>query len=110
MSTSKLTLALIGGTGLTELDEHSEVLEIDTPYGSPSAPIRVISNDPIRLLFLPRHGSPHRFPSDGRADLVGRWLGPGIPISELPPEVRSPAPEAAIRLSATSEFLTSADG
>jgi 5'-methylthioinosine phosphorylase len=62
MSTSKLTLALIGGTGLTELDEHSEVLEIDTPYGSPSAPIRVISTDPIRLLFLPRHGSPHRFP------------------------------------------------
>lgn len=55
-------LALVGGTGLTELDDHAEALEIDTPYGPPSAPIRIISNDPIRLLFLPRHGSPHRFP------------------------------------------------
>ena len=62
MPADKSTLALIGGTGLTELDEHSEQLEFNTPYGLPSAPIRVVSNDPIRLLFLPRHGSPHRFP------------------------------------------------
>jgi 5'-methylthioinosine phosphorylase len=56
------TLALIGGTGLTELAEAAETLEVDTPYGAPSAPIRVISADPVRLLFLPRHGNPHRFP------------------------------------------------
>ncbi len=56
------TLALIGGTGLTELAEAAETLVVDTPYGAPSAPIRVISSDPVRLLFLPRHGSPHRFP------------------------------------------------
>jgi len=56
------TLALIGGTGLTELAEAAETLVIDTPYGAPSAPIRVISSDPARVLFLPRHGSPHRFP------------------------------------------------
>ena len=62
MSGHQLTLALIGGTGLTELDEHHEVLDIDTPYGAPSAAIRVVSTDPVRLLFLPRHGSPHRIP------------------------------------------------
>jgi len=55
-------LALIGGTGLTELDDVTETLDLDTPYGAPSAPIRVISTGPVRLLFLPRHGSPHRFP------------------------------------------------
>jgi 5'-methylthioinosine phosphorylase len=60
--TSLRTLALIGGTGLTELSELSETLVVDTPYGAPSAPIRVISTAPVRLLFLPRHGSPHRFP------------------------------------------------
>jgi purine nucleoside phosphorylase len=60
--TSELTLALVGGTGLTELEDHAEALDIDTPYGLPSAPIRVIETDPLRLLFLPRHGSPHRFP------------------------------------------------
>lgn len=59
---SERTLALVGGTGLTELDNHAESLDIDTPYGLPSAPIRVIETEPLRLLFLPRHGSPHRFP------------------------------------------------
>lgn len=58
----QLSLALIGGTGLTELDESLETLLIETPYGSPSAGIRVIETEPMRLLFLPRHGNPHRFP------------------------------------------------
>ena len=62
MSKEDFTLALIGGTGLTELDERAETLDIDTPYGPASAGIRVVSTDPIRLLFLPRHGNPHRFP------------------------------------------------
>lgn len=64
--TVRLTLALVGGTGLTELEEDSgkglETLDIDTPYGRPSAPIRVVATEPLRLLFLPRHGNPHRFP------------------------------------------------
>jgi 5'-methylthioinosine phosphorylase len=60
--TAHATLALIGGTGLTELDEHGESIGIDTPYGPPSAAIRVVETSPLRLLFLPRHGSPHRFP------------------------------------------------
>ena len=57
-----ITLALVGGTGLTELQESAEVLTLDTPYGAPSAPIRVVAEAPVRLLFLPRHGNPHRFP------------------------------------------------
>ena len=57
-----VTLGLIGGTGLTELDDGFETLHIDTPYGPPSDPVRVLPGGPVRLLFLPRHGSPHRFP------------------------------------------------
>lgn len=57
-----VTLAMIGGTGLTEFDPDCESLEIDTPYGPPSAPVRVVQIDPVRLLFMPRHGNPHRFP------------------------------------------------
>lgn len=56
------TLALVGGTGLTELQPAAETLVPDTPYGAPSAPVQVIQNEPVRVLFLPRHGSPHRFP------------------------------------------------
>ena len=56
------TLGLIGGTGLTELDDCSELLEIETPYGEPSGAVQVLQTKPVRLLFLPRHGNPHRFP------------------------------------------------
>ncbi len=62
MSSAEPALALIGGTGLTELSEHSATLAIDTPFGPPSAAIQVIATRPVRLLFLPRHGSPHRYP------------------------------------------------
>jgi 5'-methylthioinosine phosphorylase len=58
----RMTLGLIGGTGLTELQESLDTVEIDTPYGPPSAPLRVVAETPVRLLFLPRHGSPHRYP------------------------------------------------
>ena len=57
-----LTLAMVGGTGLTELDDSLETISLETPYGIPSADIRVIESDAVRLLFLPRHGNPHRFP------------------------------------------------
>ncbi len=61
MNTS-VTLALVGGTGLTELDEHVKSISVDTPYGEPSAPISEVQSGPVRLLFLPRHGNPHVFP------------------------------------------------
>lgn len=56
------TLALLGGTGLTEYGGRFDTLPMDTPYGQPSAPVRLLATDPLRLLFLPRHGSPHRYP------------------------------------------------
>jgi len=60
--TTGLTLALVGGTGLSEIDNELETIAIDTPFGAPSAPIRVLETGPVRVLFLPRHGNPHRIP------------------------------------------------
>ena len=59
---ASVTLALVGGTGLTQLDETVKSISVDTPYGAPSAPISELISGPVRLLFLPRHGNPHRFP------------------------------------------------
>ncbi|MEE4293609.1 MAG: S-methyl-5'-thioinosine phosphorylase [Xanthomonadales bacterium] len=56
------TLGLIGGTGLTRVEGPLDELEIETPYGRPSAPIRVMQEGPVTLLFLPRHGDPHVYP------------------------------------------------
>jgi 5'-methylthioinosine phosphorylase len=59
---SGVTLGLIGGTGLNAFDERCATLEPDTPYGPPAAPLRVVEGEGCRILFLARHGSPHRFP------------------------------------------------
>ncbi|MCP5161869.1 MAG: S-methyl-5'-thioinosine phosphorylase [Hahellaceae bacterium] len=58
------TLAIIGGTGLTEL-EGLEILEsktIVTPYGEPSAPLLFGQLNRRPVVFLARHGNPHRIP------------------------------------------------
>lgn len=58
------TYAIIGGTGLTQLDglEIQRSVEIETPYGAPSAPVLVGEYAGREVLFLARHGHPHRFP------------------------------------------------
>lgn len=61
--TEKL-LAVIGGTGLTELDglKLVEQRELDTPWGKPSAPLLFGEYQGKHLVFLARHGNPHRIP------------------------------------------------
>ncbi|WP_263264943.1 S-methyl-5'-thioinosine phosphorylase [Pseudomonas sp. RIT-PI-S] len=58
------TYAIIGGTGLTQLDglEIRRSVDIETPYGAPSAPVLVGEYAGREVLFLARHGHPHRFP------------------------------------------------
>ena len=57
-------LAIIGGSGLTQLEgfQLSETRQIDTPYGTPSAPISCGHFHGQALLFLPRHGAQHSLP------------------------------------------------
>ena len=59
-----IALAVIGGTGLYSLAgfENVETVERDTPYGMPSAPIRVGSLGGARVAFLARHGEAHGVP------------------------------------------------
>nr|MBF0685665.1 S-methyl-5'-thioinosine phosphorylase [Pseudomonas sp.] len=56
--------AIIGGTGLTQLTGFtlSEALTMDTPYGMPSADILRGEFSGREVLFLARHGHPHRIP------------------------------------------------
>ncbi|MBJ96137.1 MAG: S-methyl-5'-thioadenosine phosphorylase [Rickettsiales bacterium] len=55
------TVAVIGGSGLYEMEGLSEVEEIvfDTPFGSPSDAIISGMLNGVRMLFLPRHGRGH---------------------------------------------------
>ncbi|MDH5547493.1 MAG: S-methyl-5'-thioinosine phosphorylase [Gammaproteobacteria bacterium] len=57
-------LAIIGGTGLTTL-ENLEIVSrqiMQTPYGEPSAPLSIGNLAGREVMFLPRHGYGHTIP------------------------------------------------
>ncbi len=55
---------IIGGSGLYALDgiEVLDRLEIDTPFGPPSAPLTLARIGSREVVFLPRHGEGHTIP------------------------------------------------
>lgn len=59
-----MTLAIIGGTGLTQIAELTITGEqtLETPFGLPSAPYVFGELNGHPLIFLARHGNPHRIP------------------------------------------------
>lgn len=58
-----VSLGVIGGSGVYDLKElqESELIEIETPFGRPSAPVRRGRIGETELLFLPRHGFGHTY-------------------------------------------------
>ena len=58
---SDADIGVIGGSGLYEMAELSDVQEraLDTPYGAPSAPYVLGTLSGKRVAFLPRHGRGH---------------------------------------------------
>lgn len=57
-------IAVIGGTGMNEWPgfECAEARDVDTPWGAPSAPLRVGSFAGTSVMFLARHGDGHHIP------------------------------------------------
>lgn len=55
-------IGIIGGSGFYSFLEEVEEVELDTPYGRPSAPIALGEVDGTRVAFLPRHGRKHELP------------------------------------------------
>ncbi|WP_333877687.1 S-methyl-5'-thioinosine phosphorylase [Methylobacter sp.] len=56
-----IQLAIIGGTGLTQLSDLNIIKreQLSTPYGSPSAEFLTGELNNSRIIFLARHGNPH---------------------------------------------------
>ena len=67
-------VGVFGGTGFYALPgrslsspkwaqaEAAETVEIDTAWGAPSAPVTIATFGTVRVAFLARHGTDHRFP------------------------------------------------
>jgi 5'-methylthioadenosine phosphorylase len=55
-------VAVIGGSGFYEFLDGTEEIDVDTPYGDPSAPVAVGRVQGTAVAFLPRHGRRHELP------------------------------------------------
>ena len=57
----KNKLAIIGGSGLYDVEEFKEreLLDIETPWGKPSDQILKTKYNSKEVYFLPRHGRGH---------------------------------------------------
>lgn len=55
-------IGVLGGSGLYALLEDARTVEVETPYGPPSAPLVVGDVGGRSVAFLPRHGLSHEHP------------------------------------------------
>jgi 5'-methylthioadenosine phosphorylase len=55
-------IGVFGGSGFYEFLEGAEEIELDTPFGNPSAALVVGELAGQRVAFLPRHGRGHELP------------------------------------------------
>jgi 5'-methylthioadenosine phosphorylase len=59
---AKAEIGVFGGSGFYSFLEEVEEIEVETPYGKPSAPLTVGEVGRKRVAFLPRHGRDHELP------------------------------------------------
>jgi 5'-methylthioadenosine phosphorylase len=55
-------VGVFGGSGFYSFLDDVERVEVETPYGRPSAPITIGEVGGKRVAFLPRHGEQHELP------------------------------------------------
>ena len=95
---SDIAFGVFGGSGFYNLLDEAEEHAVDTPYGPPSARVRVGELNGVRVAFMPRHGDMHTLPPhrvNYRANVwamhklgVRRIVGPsacGSLNSDIPP-------------------------
>ncbi|MDT4291279.1 S-methyl-5'-thioinosine phosphorylase [Methylomonas sp. MO1] len=80
-----MTLAIIGGTGLTQIEELTITGEerLTTPFGEPSAPYLLGELNGQKLVFLARHGNPHRIPPHKINYRANIWGLKQLGVSEI---------------------------
>src|SRR5919204_4594094 len=59
---TRAEIGIFGGSGFYSFLEDVERLEVETPYGKPSAPVTIGEIGGKRVAFLPRHGLRHQLP------------------------------------------------
>jgi 5'-methylthioadenosine phosphorylase len=70
---TRAEIGVFGGSGFYSFLEDTETVDIDTPYGPPSAPPVVGEVGGRRVAFIPRHGVHHEFPPHRIPYLANAW-------------------------------------
>jgi 5'-methylthioadenosine phosphorylase len=55
-------IGIFGGSGFYRFLDDVEEMPVATPYGPPSAPVRIGKLDGVEVAFMPRHGDEHTLP------------------------------------------------
>lgn len=55
-------IGIFGGSGFYEFIEGVREIEVETPYGKPSAKVALAEISGRKVAFLPRHGKKHEYP------------------------------------------------
>ena len=77
-------LGVIGGSGFyTFFDSAARSVNVDTPYGEPSAPVTVGSIGEHEVAFLPRHGADHRFPAHKVPFRANMWALRALGVRQI---------------------------
>ena len=81
---SRNLLGVIGGSGLyTFFDGGARSVEVETPYGPPSAPITIGAVGDHEVAFLPRHGLHHEFPPHTVPYRANMWALRGLGVRRV---------------------------
>jgi len=70
---AEAAIGVFGGSGFYSFVDVVDELELDTPYGKPSAPVVIGEVAGTRVAFLPRHGRRHEYPPAGIPYRANVW-------------------------------------
>jgi 5'-methylthioadenosine phosphorylase len=76
-------IAVIGGSGFYAFLEDVTEAAVDTPFGTPSAPITLGTVGGRRVAFLPRHGVRHQYPPHRVNYRANLWALRGLGVQRV---------------------------
>jgi len=91
-------IGVFGGSGFSSFAEAAEEVEVETPYGQPSAPITLVDVGGKRVAFLPRHGRSHELPPHRIPYRANLWAMKTLGVRRIIGPCASGALSAELRL------------
>jgi 5'-methylthioadenosine phosphorylase len=91
-------IGVFGGSGFYSLLEDAEEVDLDTPYGRPSASVTIADVGGRRVAFLPRHGRHHELPPHRIPYRANLWAMRELGVRRIVGPCASGALRAELRL------------